>query len=171
MTNEERKNLTKKRANRAEVDAFYQLAAALSSMLQAEEAMQSRAKLIPGGWRDLRMIRSRMENLVLDMLATFEPDKQRTIGRQMQNLRVKTVFGPQAAKDPDEILLRTEDLGVMICAATEACKLHMCPAAECARCRLGKVLDEVSFVSRDGRAWWEVFGQARRWDVGMDEDD
>ena len=42
------------------------------------------------------MMRVRMENLVLCMLNTFEPDKQSHIGRQMQSLRLKAawnVFG------------------------------------------------------------------------------
>ena len=57
MTPEERKNLPKKRANRNEVDTFYLLCASLSAMMSGEEHLERRARLIPGGWRDLRMMR------------------------------------------------------------------------------------------------------------------
>lgn len=169
LTPEERKALPKKRANRDEVDTFYLLAAALSALMSGEELLKSRAQMIPGGWRDLRMIRAKLENLVLCMLNTFELDKQHHIGRQMQHIRIKTVFGPEASKDPEMFMLPIEDLALLVHASTQECKLGMCPSAECARCKLGKVLDRVSFVSRGDRAWWEVFEQASRRDVGMED--
>lgn len=170
MTPDERKKLPKKRANRNEVDTFYLLCASLSAMMSGEEHLEKRARLIPGGWRDLRMMRVRLENLVLCLLNTFEPDKQRHIGRQMQSLRLKTVFGPEAAKDPEMFMLPLEDVGVLVRAATQGiCKINMCPQAECARCQLGKVLDRCSFVTRGDRAWWEVFEQANYRDVGMED--
>lgn len=169
MTPDERKALPKKRANRDEIDAFYLLSAALSTTASAEEILEKRARMIPGGWRDLRMIRARLENLVLCLLNTFEPEKQRNIGKQMQHMRLKTLFAPEASKDPEMFMLPTEDLGILIRAATEACKERMCTAGECPRCPLGRVLDMASFVSRGDRAWWQVFEQATRWDVGMED--
>lgn len=169
MTPEERKNLPKKRANRNEIDTFYLLCAALSALMSGEEHLESRARLMPGGWRNLRMMRSQLENFVLSMLNTFEPDKQRHIGKQMRYLRLKTVFGPEAAKDPEMFMLPIEDVGVLVHAATQECKLHMCPPADCVRCQLGRVLDRCSFVTRGDRAWWEVFEQANHRDVGMED--
>lgn len=119
----------------------------------------------------MRMLSKRLEGLVLCLLNTFEEDKQRVIGKQMRHLRLKTVFGKEAAKDPEVFMLPTEDLGIIIRAATGECKLRMCPPSECARCQLGKVIDGASFVSRGNRAWWEVFEQATRRDVGADDGD
>ena len=70
MTQDERKKLPKKRARREEIDTFYLLSAAMSAVLDAERDLKSRAQMIPGGWRDLRMIRTRMENLLLCLLHT-----------------------------------------------------------------------------------------------------
>lgn len=117
----------------------------------------------------MRLLRSKMENLMQCLIHTFEPDKQRNIAKQMDHLRIKTVFGPEASKDPEMFMLPTEDLAILIHAATQECKLLMCPSGDCARCRLGKVLDSASFVSRGDRAWWEVFEQARHKDVGMED--
>lgn len=176
LTDEQRHALPKKRANRREIDAFYGLAACLSFLIDAsgdkerdEKGMlEDRSRLIPGGWRDLRLIRTKTENLLKCILNTFEPEKQRTIAKQMDHLRIKTVFGPEASKDPEMFMLPTEDLALLIYAATQECKLYMCPSGDCARCKLGKVLDSASFVSRGDRAWWEVFEHAKKRDVGME---
>lgn len=169
LTHEQRRALPKKRSNRQEIDAFYLMAATLSAMLTCEKDLEARAKMVPGGWRDLRLIRTKTENLLRCILHTFEPVKQYSIDKQMQHLRLKTVFGPEAAKEPEMFMLPTEDLALLIHAATQECKLLMCPSGDCARCRLGKVLDSASFVSRGDRAWWEVFEQARKRDVGMED--
>lgn len=169
LTPEERKALPKKRANRNEIDTFYLLAAALSAIMSGKDNLEQRMKMIPGGWRDLCMIRTKLESIVLCLLNTFEPDKQRHVGKQMQHLRIKTVFGPEAHKDPEMFMLPIEDLGLLVRVSTNECKLNMCPSSDCARCQLGKVLDRASFVSRGDRAWWEVFEQATHRDVGMEE--
>ena len=177
LTDEQKLALPKKRANRREIDTFYGMAACLSFMLDAagdkqreiHGNLEERARLVPGGLRDLRMLRTRMENLFTSMLHTFEPDKQRAIVKQMNYLRIKTVFGPEAHKDPEMFMLPIEDLAILIHAATQECKVHMCPAADCARCKLGKALDSASFVTRGDRAWWEVFEAAKRRDVGMED--
>lgn len=184
LTKEERIALPKKRAYRDEVDAFYAMCAALSALIDAagdkEDVDESgkmikgkladRARLIPGGYRNLRCVEAMLKNIILDMKHTFEPEKRRVIERQIQYLRLKTVFGIQATKDPEVFMLPTEDLAILIRAATGECKLRMCPPAECAQCPLGKVIDGASFVSRGNRAWWEVFEQAMRRDVGAADD-
>lgn len=72
MTPEERKNLPKKRAYRNEIDAYYRLYAAMSTVVEAEENLEKRVRLIPGGWRDLRMIHTKLRNLLKCTLYTFE---------------------------------------------------------------------------------------------------
>ena len=184
LTKEQRQALPKKRAYRDEVDAFYAMCAALSAMIDAagdkedvdaqgkmiKGKLADRARLIPGGYRNLRCIETMMKNMILDMQHTFEPEKRRVIEKQIRHLRLKTVFGQQATKDPEVFMLPTEDLALLIHAATGECKLRMCLPSECAQCRLGKVIDGASFVSRGNRAWWEVFEQATRRDVGAADD-
>lgn len=169
MTSEERRNLPKKRAKREEVDTFYLVAASLSALVTAQEQLEARTRLIPGGWRDLRMLVSRLQNLMLCLLSTFEPEKQQSIRRQMKHIRLKTVFAPEASKEPDMLMIQIEDLGVLLHAASQECKLHMCPSGDCAQCQLGKVLGRTSYVSRGDRAWWEIFEQASRTDAGEED--
>ena len=176
LTQEQKQAIKTKRANRKEIDAYYSLAACLSFLIEAAGDKQldepgmlvERAKLIPGGLRDLRCVESILKDLVPNMKLTFEPDKQKSIRRQIRHLRIKTVFGPEAHKEPEMFMLPIDDLALLVRAATEACKVRMCAPGECSQCVLGKVIDRASFVSRGDRAWWEVFEQAMRWDVGME---
>lgn len=169
LTDEQKKAIPKKRANSREIDAYYSLAAALSCLLDAAGSkkdndpgiLYERAQLVPGGLRDLRCAAALMESFVPNMLLTFEPEKQRSIGKQIQHLRIKTVFGPEAHREPEMFMLQIDDLGLLVQAATEACKVRMCAAGECSQCALGKVIDRASFVSRGDRAWWEVFSEMR----------
>lgn len=174
LTDEQKKAIKTRRANRREIDAYYGLAAALSCLFDAAGdredndpgALAERAKLVPGGLRDLRCATAMLKGLLPCMLLTFEPEKRRSIGKQMQHLRIKTVFGPEAHKDPEMFMIPISDLGLLVQAAAESCKVRMCAPGECAQCDLGKVIDRASFVSRGDRAWWEVFEQAQRWDIG-----
>lgn len=176
LTNEQKQAIKTKRANRKEIDLYYGLAAALSFLIESagdkelEEPglLVERAKLVPGGLRDLRCVAAIMKDFLPNLLLIFEPEKRKSISRQMHHLRIKTTFGPEAHKDPEMFMLPIDDLTLLIRAATEACKVRMCAPGECSQCPLGKVIDRAAFVSRGDRAWWEVFEQATRWDVGME---
>ena len=176
LTDEQKMEIKTKRANRDQIDAFYALGACLSFLVEAAGDKEvdepgklvERAQMIPGGLRDLRCAAAIMKDLVPNLLLTFEPDKQMSIRRQIKHLRIKTTFGPEAHKDPEMFMITIEDLALLVRAATEACKVRMCAPGECSQCVLGKVIDRASFVSRGDRAWWEVFEQAMRWDVGME---
>lgn len=165
------KALPKKRARREEIDTFYLFAAAVSAMLDAEQSLKDRTRMIPGGWLDLRLIRTKMEELMLSLLHTFEPDKQRQISKQMHYIRLKTVFCREASKDPEMMMLETEDVATTVHAAGQECMIRMCPASECKRCQLGRALDRASFVSRGDAAWWEVFERAGRGELEEETED
>ena len=151
-----------KRANRFEMDAFYKLSAMRNTIGMAKEDLEGRARMIPGGWRDLRACLSLMEKLVHNLLMTFDEKKRGQIARQMKHMRVRVVFGPEASHEPETVMMDIEDLAVMLHAASGECRLRMCKPDECNHCQLGQVIDRCSFVTRDNRAWWEVIEAARK---------
>lgn len=166
LTDEQRANLPTKPANRAEIDAYNFLCASLTDLLEAQETMEKRAKLIPGGWRNLRMISAVLENLLRDLKCTFPREKRAQIQRTAQRMRHKLVIGPQVYTDEDEYVFGAHDMGVLTYAASRQCQLCMGTAADCKQCELGQTLDATSFISREERAWWEVFDRAARVDIG-----
>lgn len=105
----------------------------------------------------MRLMKSKLANLLLGLGGTFEPEKARQIKRMGQSVRIDLKFHKQAVRDADMILVDMEELGVLITAASEMCKLRMCEPHECRKCQLGRTLDKLSWVSRENRAWWEVF--------------
>lgn len=166
-TDEQRSNFPTKRANSAEVSTYNMLCASLYDLSQAahkeNSPVQKRLRMIPGGWRDMRMLYARMEGLLRDMWFTFEPEKRAQIRRMQTGMRNKLVVGPQACKDAGLFVLSEKDLGVLLFSATDRCKTCLGTPGECKRCQLGKTLDDVSFISRgDDRSWWEVMEAAPR---------
>ncbi|MBQ7885514.1 MAG: hypothetical protein IJ313_01320 [Clostridia bacterium] len=157
MTDEQILALPKKAANRAEVDAMYYLGAFAKQLQQIAGDIEKRCHMVPGGWRDLKMIIKKTDGLIRMLGGTFEPEKARQIRRMGQSLRVKLEFNRQVVRENDMILVDMDELGVLIVAASQECKLRMCEPSECRKCQLGRTLDKLSWVSRDGRAWWEVF--------------
>ena len=79
MTDAEILAMPKKVANRAEVDAYYYFDAAYDVMGTIEKDMEKRIRMIPGGWRDLKLIRTKMGNLLRMLSGTFEPEKAQQI--------------------------------------------------------------------------------------------
>lgn len=150
-------DLPTKKANRAEIDSFNYLCACITDLEEGEKTLRKRLDLIPGGWRDYRMIHSKLEFLMKLVGMTFEPDKQRTLMRTAQYARHKLVYAPEVTRDKTLFIVDSEQLVTLVAASVEQCKLGMCEPSQCKGCKLGKVLDEYSFVTRGkDRAWWEV---------------
>lgn len=165
-TDEQRMSLPTKRANSAEVDNYNYLCAALKDLEIAasdDSPLFKRLHMIPGAWRDIRMLYKRLEYLLRDVFFTFEPQKRAQIKRTQQRLRHKLVMGPQVTQDEKQFVLSEYDFGVLLFASTEYCKTCMGTPGECRKCQLGKVLDSTSFISRgDDRSWWEVMESVMR---------
>ena len=157
MTDAEIMALPKRKANRAEVDDMYYIGAYARKMGELQKDIEKRVRLIPGGWRDLRMIASRTEGLLRALMGTFEPEKAVQIDRMQNSLRVRLDFNRQVVRENDMILVDMDELAVLLVAAKGQCQLGMCLSEECRKCQLGKVLDNLSWLSRENRAWWEVF--------------
>ena len=157
MTDEEILALPKKAANRAEVDAYYYMDAFYDAIGRIKGDMEKRLKMLPGGWRDMNLVYSKMGRLLRELSGTFEPEKALQIKRMGQSVRVRLEFNRPVVAANDMFLVDMQEMGVLITAASQHCKLNMCMPHECRKCQLGKVMDKLSWVSREDRAWWEVF--------------
>lgn len=155
-------------ANRAQIDSYLYLCASLSNLIEAQKSMQKRVRLIPNGWRNFRLICSLFERLLKDLGETFEPAKRAQLQRMVGRIRIKLVIGPQIVQEEEQYVLAQKDFGVLISAATKQCQICMGSPEDCKQCELGRVIDGVSFISRQNRAWWEVLSRAERVDVGVD---
>jgi hypothetical protein len=148
--------------NRAESDAYNDLAAAVTMLTGVDDALRERMRLVRNGYRDYKGALSALMRLMRAMSETIEPDKRRQLRKHAEHVRIKLAYGPEASRDPEMHLVMTEDFGVILHAAGEQCKLCMEDGSACRRCQLGRALDRASYVSREGRAWWEILQGAER---------
>lgn len=154
---EEAAKVPKKKANRGEIDSYYYLDAFMCKMKWIKECMEKRAKLVPGVWRDICLIENKLDSVLKWTGATFEPEKARQLKRMGQSMHVELKFNTSVVRDKDMILLDSNELATIVTAATQHCKIQMCEPHECNKCDLGRTIDNLSWISRENRAWWEVF--------------
>lgn len=166
MTDEQRANIKTMPTNRAQIDAFNFLRASANDLKESQPILRKRLGLIPGGWRNLRMLTVVLENLCNDITLTFEPEKRQHIIRNGDRMKHKLVIGPPVTKEQDDYVLGADDMSVLLLYASKQCGLCIASPSECKQCRLGKTMDRISFISRQDRAWWEVFERSKRTDIG-----
>ena len=158
-----------KPSNSVEQDHYLYLCASFSDMMDAKECrhMEQRLRMIPGGWRDFCLMTSLMKKILKNLKMTYEPVKRKQMQRTADRCRHKLIIGPQVTNEEEQYVLSRSDFSVLVLAASEMCTLCMGVPSQCKGCDLGKVLDEVSFISRQNRAWWEIFeASKRRDDIG-----
>lgn len=113
-----------------------------------------RVKAIPGGLRDLKMLRAKIAHLADDIAWTIPKEKVVGFMRTLRRMKYNVQQGPIASKpkgDNQEIIT-TEELDELVASAWEhRCKL--CIEGNCDRCELGRVLDNLVSQDRDGRSW------------------
>ena len=155
-------------SNREEQDHYLFMLASVSDWIEAKESkgMEARFRGIPNGWRDLCLVVAVAKNLTKKLKYTYEPNKRMQMQRTADRARHKLIIGPQATTDEEQYVLCSSDFGVLMVAATEKCGMCLGTPADCRQCDLGKTLDAVSFISRQNRAWWEVFERSKRVDIG-----
>jgi glutamyl/glutaminyl-tRNA synthetase len=91
--------------------AFY---AGIAAVDETVKKMERRVRSIPGGWRDLRLVQSKLEKLGDNLMLTIPPEKLRNLKKMAKRSRFHIVLGPQATQTAkaDEALLGFDDLDV-----------------------------------------------------------
>ena len=146
------------RLRREDSDRIYQLFAALSAVVYASEDpdFERRCRAVPGGWRDMRMIRVRFERLMDDLMWTVPLEKLVGLHRDMPRCRYDVVLGPLASREtrPTEMIVDRRDVRTLIREAHEArCRLCLEDGRKCGRCDLGGALDRLCMTDRNGASW------------------
>lgn len=168
LTDEQRAKIKTMPTNRAQIDDYNFLKACEFDLKEAQKTLEKRVRLIPGGWRDLRLITKVLENLLDNILLTFEPEKREHIKRNAERCQHKLIFGRPAVPQADDYLMSKKDTAMLIHAASKQCQLCLGTPQDCKQCDLGRTFDRISFVSRQNRAWWEVWERSKRTNIGTD---
>lgn len=147
------KRLPTIRANSKELDQIFTMFAAAQELEHTEKTMERRVRAIPNGWRNLRLCRTLLDQLVVDMVGTLQPEKIAAMKRMLPRVKFKVICGPNATRvEEDEVVLTTKDLDVLVHYAHEAnCK--MCLDGNCKQCKLGKTFDGMMTYDRNDGSW------------------
>lgn len=158
-------NIPHIRTNRRELDRILGMCACLQELECAGKEMEKRFRAVPNGWRDLRLIVSKLSKLLDDILLTVPPEKLAAMQRMMPRMKFKLVCGPQASQaGNDECILSSADANILCNFAHEYCTVCSNDSA-CNQCPLGKVMDNILTYDRDGRSWAFVNFSALREEI------
>ena len=155
--NEVRKNGVRVvRANSKDLDRIFALFAAAQEVRMAEEQMENRFRAIPGGWRDLRLIRTLLDKLTTNLVSTLQSEKLVSMKRMLPRMKFRVICGTEATRvQEDEVILAMKDMDTLTHYAHEGwCKL--CSEPDCRACPLAKTLDSVLTFDRNGCSWGAI---------------
>lgn len=128
---------------------------AVEKMLE-DDYFTARVKTLPGGYRDLRMIRSKLEGMVNDLMHTIPREKVIGVNSAVRRMRFSVAQGPVASRDrhADEQIVKAAWIRALVEAA-HGWKCIVCQS-DCNRCELGKAMDNLIAEDRNGRSWSEI---------------
>lgn len=140
------------RTNQREINQIFALFAALEEVEKAQTLLAARIKAIANGKRDMRMIQSVLDKLLVNILRTMPEEKLEAINRMAHRMHYSITFGTQASKiGTDEVLLTKKQMDTIAWYAHEHC--GFCTNTECSKCALGKTFDRILAIDRDDRSW------------------
>lgn len=141
------------RANGRDVDLIFGLHAAGQELRRAEKEAEKRIRAIPNGWRDLRLIITKLDKLLDGLHLTVQPEKRQTMQRMAPRMRFRVWCGQEAVKTaPNEVVITKNEMGTLLTYAWEG-TCTLCIEQRCDRCPLGKTLDSVLSVDRNRGSW------------------
>ena len=143
------------RANKEHITDLFGMFAAINELEKAQDAMENRIRAVPNGWRDVKMICSRLDRLVNDLCQTYPLEKLVSIRRMLPHMKYKVQCGVAASNlKEDENLIASDDLDTITIYAHEQCKL--CIDQDCSKCKLGRTFDRIFMHDRDDGSWAHV---------------
>lgn len=122
----------------------------------SDDYFVGRLRTIPGGYRDLRMIRTKLENAVNDLMHTIPREKVVGVSNAVRRMRFSVAQGPVASRDKhaDEQIVNAAWIKALVEAAHDW-KCIVCQS-DCNRCELGRALDNIISEDRDKRRWSDI---------------
>lgn len=148
-------NVPEQRVRECELHDLFKLYAAWDAVekVQEDSFFVKRVKSIQNGWRDLRMLRAILEKLVNAIMWTIPAEKVEGVARTATRMRYSITQGKAVTRPNEnkEQIVSARELDALIKAAHEN-KCRLCDE-DCNRCELGKALDNLVAIDRNGGSW------------------
>lgn len=133
--------MERKRINAQQREAFVALYAGAQLLSEYEADFAAMARRVPNGYRDIKLIMSVLEKLLIKMLDTIPAEQLQTIRRQMEMSEIRVATKNYAARKNDDWVLSRDDIGALVTAAASNCML--CDNKSGAGCGLSRLMDEL----------------------------
>lgn len=132
-------------ANAREIHSIEFLAGLDAQLVQGQETLRDRLKLIPNGWRDYRLAVTRLER-VLDAIYATQPTRTLLHMQRLCQCGQNIIRPKPAIRLPDDVqIVNTDDLRMLINAAISAeCVMCVNDAAGQKSCKLRKALERIA---------------------------
>lgn len=121
----------------------FQIFCACQGMLGGLEShFEPIVKRVPNGWRDFKLVKSKFDRLVVDIIDTLPPDQIKTILAQLRASELRLIVKKADSMPTDQWMMDRGDLAHLANKAIETTCIA-CDGSCKNQCRLRKIVDDL----------------------------
>lgn len=141
--------LPKLRMRSGEMDGLFALFATLQEIEGVKSDMRERLKIVPNGYRDIRLVEVTLTKLLTELVKTVPDEKLRSIRKQLPRMKYKVYFNGTVSQMQDNATaIDARDLA-RLCEIAHDWRCFLCDD-NCDHCKHGiaKIFDRVLKTDR-----------------------
>ena len=144
----------RQRINSVTREALTILYAAGQAIEMVAPKLEQLTRRVPNGWRDLRMVQSKLNKLVEDMLVTIPVKQLDTMIAQMRISHLQIATNEVGKSDESKWLVPRDELTELVAAVVDE-KCLMCDKEDWFNCKLRRIITDLPVdVTKVPNACW-----------------
>lgn len=132
----------RKRINSVTREALTILYAAGQAIDMVAPKLEQLSRRVPNGWRDLRMVQSKLDKLVESVLNTIPVEQLDTMIAQMRISHLRIVTNDVGQSDESKWLVPRDELTELVAAVVDE-KCLMCDKTDWYNCKLRRIIRDL----------------------------
>ena len=132
----------RKRINSVTREALTILYAAGQAIDMVAPKLEQLSRRVPNGWRDLRMVQSKIDKLIESMLNTIPVQQLDTMISQMRISHLRIVTNDVGKSDESKWLVARDELTELVAAVVDE-KCLMCDKTDWYNCKLRRIIRDL----------------------------
>ena len=132
----------RKRINSVTREALTILYAAGQAIDMVAPKLEQLTRRVPNGWRDLRMVQSKLDKLVESVLNTIPVEQLDTMIAQMRISHLRIVTNDVGKSDDSKWLVPRDELTELVAAVVDE-KCLMCDKTDWYNCNLRRIISDL----------------------------
>lgn len=132
----------RKRINSVTREALTILYAAGQAIDMVAPKLEQLSRRVPNGWRDLRMVQSKLDKLVESVLNTIPVEQLDTMIAQMRISHLRIVTNDVGKSDESKWLVPRDELTELVAAVVDE-KCLMCDKTDWYNCKLRRIIRDL----------------------------